>query len=297
MNPVEKAHDKSPQVLLVTDLDNTLYDFGQYFEAGLKRLIPVLMSLLAIDENEALLQVRAALSRTKNLENPFIVEHMPITESLSKNEARDLARTANIEFWEGAKSGLYAYPGVEPTLRHLRAIGVPVVAHTDAPIHQAIRRLRFLQLDGFFQGIVATSWFRKRQGPYPTALVVALPGFRSPPRRYKVTWRLSPTEAKPNRQVLKRIASTIGGRETQVLVVGDSVTRDVQPAIESGFIAAWAQYGIRDTSKEPLLQSVVPSRLSDLLVQPELPDGCSAIDTFADVVNLIPGQLPLPILI
>jgi FMN phosphatase YigB (HAD superfamily) len=282
------------KALVITDLDNTLYDYGQYFEGGLRTLVPEIITILGVTKGDAIELIRKAMEQVGNLENPWFIDRLLSTRGTTASERRVIAQAAQRAFWVGASAALEAYPEVEQTLHHLKSVGTKVVAHTDAPIHQAIRRLRYLRLDRFIDGIVANSWFKRERFAGYYTLVTALPGFANPPRRFNVQWRLADSDLKPNSRILDRIVGLLADKKTYVLVVGDSIQRDVEPALKGGYAAAWARYGRRDVSAEPLLQSVVHSRLPDLLTKPAIPQNCTPIDSFGEVLEILPGQMPLP---
>ncbi len=127
--------------VLITDVDNTLYEFGTYFEAGLRGPVPVAAASLGRSEGYVLDMLKTVFTARGSIEYPFPLADFPDVRDMSADRRRDLIRLTSEAFWREAISVLTPYPGVIATLRHLRNDGVDVVAFTDAPFHDAARRL------------------------------------------------------------------------------------------------------------------------------------------------------------
>jgi phosphoglycolate phosphatase len=211
---------------------------------------------------------------------------------------KKILQQAAATFWESAQPALRAYPGVVETLRHLSRDGVEVVAFTDAPIHEAVRRLRAIGVDRYLSGVVATQWFGRRPRLSIALTVKEVPGFVQLPRRLSVIGRLSDDERKPNPDTYARIMDMFELAPQHVTVIGDSPTRDLQPAAALGMRAVWARYGRRHPAREVMLQQVVPFRLPEITSRQDAAAApFLAIDRFDQLLGLLPTQqfLPLPL--
>lgn len=244
--------------LLICDVDNTLYDFGIYYEAGLAGLLPFACAALDLKEQEVLERLRVSFAHHGSIEYPYAFEEFPELSAWPKEARRALARELMEVFWAAARAELRAYPGVHTTLHHLKRDRIHVVAFTDAPKHEAFRRLRELRIDQYLSGLVATEWFPTTRGTTRVLRLQDLPGHRRIPSRFHVTGSLSDGQRKPNSETYAAIAEAYGVSPEQVVVVGDSPTRDLAPAHQIGMRAIWAAYGVRNASKERLLRAVVP---------------------------------------
>lgn len=285
-----------PRQLLITDVDNTLYEFGMYFEAGLEALVPTAASLLGISQDEVLNGLRSVYTERRSIEYPFALEEFPALRGRSEAERRRIVAETAAAFWQGAAAGLIPYPGVLATLQHLHRHGVHVVAFTDAPIHEALRRLRGLGADQYLAGLVATEWFGRRSRQTAVLRVADVPGFVRVPGRMSLVGRLSDDDRKPNPRTFARIAEAFHVPPQAVTVVGDSPARDLDPAAALGMRAVWARYGRRDPAREPLLQQVVPFRLPEITRRQD--DAASpylAIDRFDELLAVLPTQMVLPL--
>ena len=166
-----RSHDKvlSPWVgdnwqhVLITDVDNTLFDFGLYAEAGLQCVLPLISELLCLSFDEAIVELRAAFAKYRSIEIPFAYESLEsLNEKAFEDKHRISLRFAE-SFWSGAASRLIAYPDVVSTLAHLWRNGTAIVAVTDAPMWEVWRKLKYLRILKYFAGIVAVGSLSRRK--------------------------------------------------------------------------------------------------------------------------------------
>lgn len=298
---LEMAHNLRPQhstlrrrsvrEVLITDVDNTLYDFGTYFEAGLRGLVPVAATILGQSERYILNTLKTVFTARGSLEFPFPLADFPDIKDMSADERLELLRTTSLAFWAEAAVVLTPYPGVLATLRQLRREGVAVVAFTDAPFHEAARRLRALGIDHYLSGFVATQWFIRRQRGTPAVRITEIPGFVRARRSLTVVRRLTDSERKPNPKTYLEIMRSFNLTPDRVTVIGDSPARDLAPADAVGMRAIWARYGRRNPSAEVMLQQIVPFRLPEITVaQDTEAQSFPAVDSFDEILKFLPTQ-------
>jgi FMN phosphatase YigB (HAD superfamily) len=281
-----------PRALLITDLDNTLYDFPAYYQAGLRAMVVRLGEALDIETNAVVEGLRSIYSSHHSIEYPFAIEEMPELRSVHENDRRDLIADALSCFWKEATAALSLYPTVLETLDELTRQGVPIIAYTDAPIHEAMRRIRCLEIDRYITGLVAQQWFRRRRRTTFVVPLRTVPGFMAPPRRFKIAWRVPYIDRKPNAAMYERIRCVFDIPAERVTVIGDSVPRDLAPAVQIGMRTVWARYGRRTGSAdETLLMKVVPHRLPE--VGARVVDDCASdfqVDSFREILEVMPVQ-------
>ncbi len=225
--------------LLITDLDNTLYDWISYFSAALSRMVGVAAGRLDVPRERLLDELREVHRESGNTEQPFALAH---TRSVRKRypgwtleERARALEPAFAAFNAARREHLVLYPGVAETLREVRRRGLPVVGLTDAMWPNAVHRLRMLEIEEHFTHLYAASpdaehWADPMQaGGYP----------ESPVRLVK----LRTTERKPSSSGLRRICADLGTPPERSVYVGDSLVRDVGMAQEVGARTAWATFG------------------------------------------------------
>lgn len=298
---VDRPYDRTDRLtikarakpLLITDLDNTLYDFVSYYEAGLSAIVTHLSERFNLEVDEVICRLREVFKRRGTIEYSFAIEEIEEVRRLPESYRTEFVRKTVTSFWTNATEKLQPYETVCETLRHLYMHDFPIIAYTDAPIHEAMRRLHHLGCDRYISGIVAQRGIR-RGNKRSVLLLKELPGHARPSRRSSLIWRTSPEEKKPNLLIYERISSQLGLRPNEITVIGDSVARDLLPALQLGFTGVWARYGRRDNRKESLLKSLVPDVLPEARSTQAVPSTVPTVDRFQDVLNYLPVQQLLP---
>jgi FMN phosphatase YigB (HAD superfamily) len=244
--------------LLITDVDNTLFDFGLYAEAGLTALVPAASQLLGMSPLDVAEELKAAYRIYNSVETPWAFEHMASIRHQPESEQRRIARVLAGAYWAGASRDMRPYEGVVETMSALWRSGTAIVAVSDAPIWEAWRKLRQLGLFQYFAGIVAVGSLKRR--PSPAALKVEdVPEYRAPSRSPLRFYRLLGDEdRKPSPEAYRRVLEEIPLPLSDVVVVGDSPLKDLVPARELGISAYWAEYGERNRHLEYLLPRITP---------------------------------------
>jgi putative hydrolase of the HAD superfamily len=114
------------------------------------------------------------------------------------------------------------YPGVVDTLSRIQEQGLPMAIVTDAHSRDAIRRLEKAGLLSFFSCMVTYDLVRVKK-PAPEPFIIAL-------------------------EMLKSMAD-------EVLLVGDSPRRDIEPGKMLGFRTVYARYGDRFSDDRTSVQA------------------------------------------
>jgi phosphoglycolate phosphatase len=281
--------ERRPRAVLVTDLDNTLYDFPRFYEAGLSALLATVSKWVDVHEDDALDSLRIAYEVHQSIEYPFGVESILRDSGLDRPTAVDAASACLEAFWESARHALRPYPSVRPTLSLLVDQRIVVIGLTDAPVREAMRRLHHLGLLRYFSRLMALSLFTRRS---PGSVLVRLedvPGYgRYLPKRVE---GLPRTMRKPNSDVYQSIIATYDVAPERVVVVGDSIQRDLAPAIAVGARGVWARYGTRRFEAERLIPKVVPFKLPEVTGRPGAAvEAVPSIDRFDEVLRHLPVQ-------
>lgn len=225
--------------LVVTDLDNTLYDWVTYFTNSFFQMVAVAAPLLDVEEDALCEELKAVHQRHHNTEHPFalleteaVERRFPGRDRRARAEALDDAFHA---FNRTRDQQLKLYPGVASTLDKLRAAGIQVVGHTEATVPNALFRLKKLGLERHIARLYAVE---------PSG-----PGHPRPERETELRQSgsavryLRQDERKPDPQVLLDICDDVGVPVQRTIYVGDSISRDIGMAKEAGAAGAWAKYG------------------------------------------------------
>jgi phosphoglycolate phosphatase len=225
--------------LLVTDLDNTLYDWLSSFVPAFYKMIEVAVEILQVDREQLLDEMKAVHQQYHNSEQPFALLETPTVERkyprATRLERKGYLNEAFREFSIVRKHNLRLYPGVRETLHKIRETGCTVVGHTEAVVENSLYRLELLKLTDELQCLYAPR-SRAQGHPDPTR-----------PRIHELyeefVYLLPSDHRKPDPAVLKDICSRHKVALEDTLYVGDSIPRDVAMAKLAGACAAWARYG------------------------------------------------------
>jgi phosphoglycolate phosphatase len=222
---MSKPHIK----LLVTDLDNTLYDWVGFFAKAFRAMVDEAVELLAVDRDELLDQIQAVHRRQHDSERPWSLAETPAACSRWPiREARLVALDrAFLAFNRVRKRELALYPGVRNTLARVRAAGVPIVGHTEASTANALFRVERLELASSLDRLYAADGGDEVINPVVQLIAV--------PREIH----------KPDPRILLDICRAYAVAPEHALYVGDSIARDIGMAKQIGMHAAWAAYGTR----------------------------------------------------
>ena len=118
-----------------------------------------------------------------------------------------------------------AYPGVIEGLRTLAGLRCEIVAHTEAPVVNALFRLNSLSISPFLKALYATATHGPGH-PDPARAKVRLPNHG--------IHVLNSEQLKPAPDILRTIIDERGVLPSETLYIGDSLTRDIAMARGAG---------------------------------------------------------------
>lgn len=227
--------------LIITDLDNTLYDWVTFYSLSFDAMVKELQEVTGVEERLLLQEFKSVHQRYGNSEQPFAILELPSVHrkfgALPRAElARKLERPLSA-FNDTRARYLRLYDSVQDTLVELQRRGHVVVGHTEAILVNSYYRMVKLDLARYFTRLytVEGDWTehpdpdRQRKLRPPEGFVRIVPR----------------TERKPNPELLKDICKREGFNVERAIYVGDSLTRDMSMAKAAGVHAVWAQYGTR----------------------------------------------------
>jgi phosphoglycolate phosphatase-like HAD superfamily hydrolase len=239
--------------LLITDLDNTLYDWVTFFAKSFRAMLDSLAGQLNVEPSALAAEFKAVHQTHGTLESPFAALELPTVirqfPGHSRNEIAQTLKPAFEVFNVSRRQYLSLYPGVPETLHALRAAGVVVVGHTEAIAINAYYRVVVLDIVQYFQRLYALEG-RVSEHPEPNRPKKLN---EPPPEFLRV---LPVAERKPNPAVLLDICRREGFAPEEACYIGDSVVRDISMAKEAGVRAVWARFG---TEYEPGLWDTLVS--------------------------------------
>jgi phosphoglycolate phosphatase len=245
---------KSPVATVITDLDNTLYDWVAMWGAAFNAMLRVLVEQSGIDQAVIEAEARDVHRKFGTSEYSFLIEALPSLQR--KHPGRNLTEVyadAIRAYREAREVSLRLFPTVMDTLTTLKAKGCLVIGYTDSRAFYSSYRIRKLGLDGVLDFLFS---------PPDHDLPRTAHDLRSqPPEAYefkKTIHRHTPEgEVKPNPQVLADIMREVGAVPARTVYVGDSLMKDVLMAQQAGVTDVFAKYGLAQHREEyALLQRV-----------------------------------------
>jgi phosphoglycolate phosphatase-like HAD superfamily hydrolase len=229
--------------VVITDMDNTLYDWFEMWYASFSTLLNGLAHKSGIDQSVLEKEIRKIHQRHGTSEYAFLIQELPMLwqggNSLSTLEYyKDVIRASR----SARKRHFRLFPGVKTTLAKLKRKGCLIVAFTESMSYYTNPRIKLLGLDGLIDYVYtppdhelavdyltskdAESW----SGNYDLEKTIV--------RNISVGAR------KPDPDVLLDILHNIGVEQAHTIYVGDSLMKDVAMAQSANVTDVWAAYGV-----------------------------------------------------
>ena len=230
--------------LIITDLDDTLWKWCKTWHAGYRGFNTVLtangLSQKDADDSWARMYERTEGESIEFPPNPGDIVH---ETKLSTQDAIRVYRAALTASRAARDEAFTLFDGVRETLDTLKARGIKVVAHTDAPITAAQYRLYHAGLDGAVEELYARPVFED----FGDSLELM----------DTVISHVSNWTSKPDTTVLREIIRYHEVDPARTLYVGDSKRRDMGMATVAGCIPVWAAYGVDYAERDPAIADLV----------------------------------------
>ncbi len=234
--------------LVVTDMDNTLYSWIDYIVPAVEAMVDAVQLATGFPRIKVVQSLKQVYSKYESNEYPFALQESSIYAEFPEFGSFDklIIEPARMAFAEARRKYLKPYKGVADTLAALKEERVLVVALTDAPRNPAEQRVKRMGLDQYLTAIYTMPGFNFPAGPDGAALVAPDILQKEEKGEYRALCpaiELPREWEKPNPQGLKKILTTYGLQPFEVLVVGDSLKKDIGVAQQLGCHDAWAEYG------------------------------------------------------
>jgi phosphoglycolate phosphatase-like HAD superfamily hydrolase len=278
--------------VLITDLDNTLFDWVDIWHCSFKAMLERLVADSGMSADDLLRDFKTVFQRYDTSEYAFAIEELP--SLIAKHPGEDLTKlySSAIDAYRSARRAAlarYPYPRVMETLEEIKDRGTLIVGYTESMEFYSNYRLRKFGLDRVLDFL-----YSPKDHDLP-------PGRSSDEIRFhpqdkyllrRTINRYTPkNERKPSARVLLDIMKGVGADRGTTIYVGDSLMKDVQMAQEAGVIDVWAKYGVAsDRPEYNLLRRVThwsestvekERQTTNTQVQPT-----HILENFADLLNI-----------
>ena len=289
--------------VLITDVDNTLYDFIEYYGPTFRAMVHVLSKETGIKEKTIRMSFRELYKETKTIEYKFAIQSLKIFERIDEEKMHRMIYIARLAYQRTKRKHLRLYDGVAETLRELINGGVSLCAISNAPIYHAYRRLLELGVLRFFDFIYAWEGIydvKNKKDPYVEEYKkIRAKLDQSSNTGVSLLQELSSDERKPDSSAFERIVGEFGSDDVLYFAVGDSKEKDLYWPQRMGMTTIWAKYGKVSAGKN--LDTVIDIthwdeskvkkeyRYSDIIVDYE-------IGAFSQLLNIVPHTKQLLLL-
>jgi phosphoglycolate phosphatase len=255
---------------IITDLDNTLYDWVAFVVPALEAMVESLAATSGRTREEIVAALKLAYSEEETAEYAFVLQRSGLYEQSGMRFEEFLSRViepARKTFAAERTRHLKLYPGVAETLAAMKARGLKIIGLTDAPAFPAQARLKKLGLDGCFDALYALENYlpptdaegrflldpeilaRQRRGEYDAA-------FGKPVE-------LAKEHEKPSPLGIRKILFDFGLKPDETVMVGDNPAKDLAAAAAAGVRSLHAAYGAaHDPALIARLHALTPGRLN-----------------------------------
>ncbi|EGR1140531.1 HAD family hydrolase [Vibrio cholerae] len=231
--------------LLITDLDNTLYDWVSFYAQSFSAMVEKISEITKIPVIELQEGFQKVHQKHHSSEHPFaalevdmLIEYFKTSD---KDKLKEYLDTAFHAFNSCRKDTLRCYDTVQQTLEKLSEQGVIIVGHTEAPVRNALHRLEFLELTKYFKHLYTPRDLHHNELSHDSIRWISSYG--------DFIKLLEPEDRKPNPHLLRSICANESIQCDEAVYVGDSIVKDISMAKDANLTAVWAQYGKQHSSE------------------------------------------------
>jgi FMN phosphatase YigB (HAD superfamily) len=240
---------KQPVSLIVTDLDNTLFDWVGVWHASFSALLNGISAISGIPTEKLVPEIQQIHQNYGTSEYAFLIDEIPsLRQKYGTHNLLDRFAGPIEAFREARRSKLTLYPGVMGTLTKLRDLGCLIVGYTESMAFYTNYRIRRLDLDLVLDFLFSPPDHILPVGVTPDQIR------RYPSSTYTLrhtVHRQTPIgEVKPNPALLLDIVNEVQGDASTTLYVGDSLMKDVFMAQGANIRDVWAKYGTAQSRPE-----------------------------------------------
>ena len=247
--------------LIVTDIDNTVFDWVTYYVHAFTTMLDTVGSIIKVDPALLAQQSKEVFTLRGSIEYPFLVQELPAVMDHYGSDIdgmlNDVVRPARDTFNRVSEAHLRPYDDVHRTMAEIRrrSPDIKIAALTDAPRYVAMWKLNKLGLLPFFDAV-----YGLRDPQIPTCTVtnrakvdpeILLKHLQQHDFGFAGKIRILPDDyEKPGVRGLKTVLMDFDQDEPaelrrHVLWIGDNLRKDIGLGNKLGVRSVWAEYGTK----------------------------------------------------
>jgi phosphoglycolate phosphatase-like HAD superfamily hydrolase len=234
---------------VITDLDNTLFDWVAVWHQSFKAMLDRLVEESGTPQEVLEAEFKTVFRRHGTSEYAFAIEELPSLQG--KHPGENLAEryeSAIHSYNSARRATLCLYPTVLDTLEALKDKGCLIVGYTESMAYYSGYRLRKLGLDRMLDFLYSPPDHDLPRGLTPTEIR------RYPPEAYELRRTVSrhtpKGELKPSPRVLSEIIAGVGAVPEETIYIGDNLMKDIAMAKAARVTAVWSKYGVAQNRPE-----------------------------------------------
>lgn len=255
---------------LIIDLDNTIFDWFEYWYASFNPIYEHILKLSENDVSEVEKDIRRVHQNHGTSEYSFLIEKLKVLKNIDKKgDRREQFKTAIRASQRGRDQNMQLYDSVFKSLWDIKKKGTKIIAYTESMAFYSAYRLKRFGLDGVIDVLYSP---KDHVIPANTSLDQLR---RLPDDYYELqvtkTKHTPAGELKPNPKILLDIINSEGASVDNCVYIGDSLFKDVAMARDVGILDVYAEYGVsQDKPKYSLLQRVSHWTEEDIIREKEI---------------------------
>lgn len=278
--------------LLITDLDNTLWDWFNAWHHSFSAMLEKLSHTSGIPKAQLEPEIQAVHRLRGTAEYSCLLNELPSLNATSAGQEPMVLYDDAMHAMHSARiRHTSLYPGVKHTIELMRQQRLPIVAYSESLAYWTEWRIKTTSLDGLIDVL-----YTSPDHDFP-ADVTRDDIRRRPPDDYGLKNTDHRTVQvgtyKPNPAILKRILRDYEVHPHEAVYVGDSLMKDMAMAQDVGVLDVHAAYGVaQDREGYDLLRRVSHwseddiARERRLAAAPNVYPTYSLHETFAELLTL-----------
>ena len=241
--------------LLITDLDDTLYDWIGFFIPSFYAMVDELVHITGIEKTCLLREYKEKHQYYGSVEYPFVTLKLPSIlqkySGLTENEIKIELGEAFHKFNSVRKQKLQLYSGVEDTLEQISKEGITIIGYTESSQENGYYRLKRLGISKYFKSLYVSK--SKFESEYPLDKKI-----------------VTVDTKKPNKDVLLSICKNEKCLVDDAIYVGDSLTKDIYMAGMAGVTSVLADYAKEKNNYYQLLVDITSWSDEDFVMESKI---------------------------